>query len=76
MHIKVGDKVRYQPPHFSDNEWECGIVKEVPVTPDDAVRVVYWCNGDWEHYYNYTGYLTMIRHLLMGWEDTKTRSLL
>lgn len=76
MRYKVGDKVRYQPPHFEDHEYEFGVVKEVPVTPDDAVRVVYACNDDWDNYQNYTGCLTMIRYLIHGWEDKKKESLL
>jgi len=28
--FKCGDKVYYQPNHYSDNEFENGIVKEIP----------------------------------------------
>ncbi len=65
--VKVGDKVNYHPGHYSKNEYENGIVKEIP--PDNLldVRVVYSCACDWEHYFNYTSELTRCRNLYMGW---------
>lgn len=66
--IEVGSKVYYQPSHYSENEWENGIVKEIPNHTNDAVRVVYNCNDDWANYKNYTSALTNIRDLKLNWK--------
>ena len=74
--IKKGDKVRYQPSHYDDNEWENGIVKEVPdfatdpkaVVGKNCVRVVYNCAGNWRFYENYTSALTSVEDLKLGWK--------
>ncbi|HEO64633.1 MAG TPA: hypothetical protein ENI73_02070 [Spirochaetes bacterium] len=65
--VKIGDKVNYRPGHYNKNEYENGIVKEIP--PDNllAVRVVYNCAGDWENYFNYTSALTRCKDLYMDW---------
>lgn len=65
--LKVGDKVYYQPDHYSENEWENGMVKEIPDFPDH-VRVVYNCAGEWNNFKNYTSALTHIRDLKLGWK--------
>ena len=65
--LKVGDKVYYQPAHFNFDEFENGIVKEIPDFTDDAVRVVYNCAGDWERFEEYTAALTNIEDLKLGW---------
>jgi hypothetical protein len=65
--IKVGDKVRYRPSHYADNEWENGIVKEIRPDNDKAVFVVYKCDNNWKEYYKYTGCLTDVLDLYYGW---------
>ena len=65
--LRVGDKVFYHPPHLGSNEWNNGIVKEVPEHPKTSVRVVYNCNGEWEDFMNYTGALTYASDLYIGW---------
>jgi len=65
--IRVGDKVHYQPEHYGDDEWENGMVKEVPDFSVDQLRVVYNCNGEWDRYEDYTSALTNIRDLKLGW---------
>ena len=73
--IKIGDKVHYQPEHYSDSEWENGMVKEVPdfaTDPSsshyDSIRVVYNCAGEWENFKNYTSALTNLSDLKPGWK--------
>lgn len=74
--LKVGDKVYYQPEHYAEDEFENGIVKEIPAfafKPEnqvgyDCVRVVYNCGGKWDKYYNYTSALTHKRDLFIGWK--------
>lgn len=65
--LKVGDKVHYIPFEGS-NEYENGIVKEIPEWSKNSVRVVYHCNGDWNNYKNYTSQLTNIENLYSGWK--------
>jgi hypothetical protein len=79
--LKVGDKVHYIPLHYKnsvpiyeeyrligcEDKWENGMVKEVPESSTDSVRVVYNCAGDWKNFKNYTSALTNIRDLKLGW---------
>lgn len=65
--LKVGSKVRYRPEHFEFGKFENGIVKEIPTHTDDAVRVVFNCDDDWDNYQNYTSALTNLRDLWHGW---------
>jgi hypothetical protein len=67
--LRVGDKVRYQPPHYREDEWENGVVKEVREGCRDAVWVVYNCNEEWHKFENYTGCKTMLADLKLGWKD-------
>lgn len=68
--LKVGDKVYYQPDHYKKiGKWENGLVKEIPEHTDESVRVVYNCSGDWDNFKNYTGALTNLRDLKLGWRD-------
>jgi len=67
--LKVGDKVYYQPDHWSDDDkWENGMVKEIPEYNLNSVRVVYHCNGDWDNYKDYTAAMTNKRDLFLGWK--------
>lgn len=66
--LKEGDKVHYQPGHYPENEWENGIVKEIPGHTADSVRVVYNCGGNWDRYREYTSALTNLRDLKRGWK--------
>lgn len=74
--IRVGDKVHYQPEHYGKDEWENGIVKEVPdfaTDPTSAVgynciRVVFNCAGEWDNFMNYTSALTRLNDLKLGWK--------
>ncbi len=65
--LRIGDKVHYKPDHYSYDEFENGMVKEVPDWSVDSVRVVYNCNGDWENFKDYTSALTNLQDLELGW---------
>ena len=65
--LKIGDKVYYQPAHFNYDEYENGMVKEIPDFTNDAVRVVYNCAGNWSNFKDYTSALTNIEDLKLGW---------
>jgi len=63
-----GDKVCYQPDHWKEQgRFENGIVKEF-IGEHNEIRVVYHCGGDWDNYKNYTGALTPVKHLKLGWK--------
>lgn len=66
--LKVGDEVHYQPSHYEEDEWENGVVKEIPSHTDRAVRVVYNCNGKWHKFMEYTSALTDLQDLKLGWK--------
>jgi hypothetical protein len=63
--LKVGDKVYYS----SFSKIENGIVKEIPKHDDIAVFVVYHCDGNWDRFEEYTGALTYIFDLSLGWKE-------
>lgn len=66
--LQVGDKVTYIPSQYCDShEWEQGIVKQVLPSVDNAVFVVYNCNGEWSNYQNYTSCSTLVKKLVKGW---------
>lgn len=69
--LKKGDKVHYQPAHYSEEEWENGIVKEIPEHTTTAVRVVYNCAGNWDNYEDYTSALTNLSDLKLDWKETQ-----
>ena len=51
--LSIGERVCYQPSHYAEDEFENGIVKEIPVLhihTNESVRVVYNCGGDWKNY--------------------------
>ena len=60
---KIGEKVTF---HCNGTKSK-GIVKAI--SDQKNVFVVYRCNGDWEHYYNYTGERSDIGYLTKGWEE-------
>lgn len=66
--IKVGDRVCYQPDHYSDTEYENGRVKEIPDHTNTAIRVVYNCAGNWDRFKDYTSALTNLQDLKLGWK--------
>ena len=68
VNLRIGDKVHYQPSHYSDDKWENGMVKEIPDHTTEAVRVVYNCAGEWKNFKDYTSALTNIHDLNMGWK--------
>ena len=68
--LKVGDRVHYQPTHYAQSEWENGIIKEIRAERLDGVWVVYNCAGNWDRYQEYTGALTNLRDLKLGWKGT------
>lgn len=70
--LKIGDKVHYQPDHFRKDEYENGMVKEIPDFTNESIRVVYNCRGDWDNFMNYTSALTNIRDLKLGWNHHKS----
>lgn len=65
--LRIGDKVHYKPDYFREDQWENGIVKEIPPLISLNARVVYNCNGDWENYKEYTSALTQAKDLFLGW---------
>ena len=66
--IRVGDEVHYQPEHYlAEDEWENGIVKEIRDSNMISVWVVYNCAGNWDRYRDYTGALTNLSDLNLGW---------
>lgn len=67
--LKFGDKVCYQPSHFPPEKWENGMVKEIPDHTNTSIRVVYNTGGDWDNFQNYTGCLTNLRDLTLGWKS-------
>ena len=64
--LKIGDKVHYQPEYYGDGHWENGMVKDI--NNDESVFVVYHCNNDWKNFKDYTGALTNLRDLKLGWK--------
>ena len=68
LELNIGEKVCYQPTHYKENEWENGIIKEVPNFTKEAVRVVYNCAGNWKNFKEYTSALTNLRDLKLGWK--------
>jgi len=67
--LSVGDKVCYIPYDGCPKEkYEEGIVKSTSAYTT-KVFVVYHCDGNWEDYMNYTGALTDINQLKLGWKD-------
>ena len=70
--LKIGDKVYYQPSHFRENEYENGMVKEIPDFTNTSIRVVYNCVGNWDDFRNYTSTLTNIEDLKLGWNHNGT----
>ena len=69
--LRIGDNVHYQPDHYSKSEWENGMVKEIREGRLDGVWVVYNCDDNWDRYTEYTGALTMLRDLKLGWKHAK-----
>ena len=65
--LRIGDKVRYQPSHYNENEWENGMIKEIRDSNMEGVWVVYNCAGNWDRYTDYTSALTNLRDLKLGW---------
>lgn len=66
--LRVGQKVHYQPEHYGDDKWENGIIKVIDTDRQkESVWVVYNCCGEWDRYQEYTGALTNLRDLKLGW---------
>lgn len=66
--FKIGDKVHYQPKHFAEDEFENGIVKNIPRHMPSVVKVVYHCNDNWHDFKEYTAASTNICDLKIGWK--------
>jgi hypothetical protein len=64
--LSVGACVHYQPSHYGAKA-KNGIVKEIRPDRTDGVWVVYNCAGQWDWYQDYTGCLTNLRDLKLGW---------
>lgn len=67
--LSVGQKVHYKPEHYGNDEWENGIIKEIRESRKDGVWVVYNCAGNWDRYREYTGALTNLMDLNLGWNE-------
>jgi hypothetical protein len=65
--LKIGQKVHYQPKHYKEDQWENGMIKEIPDHTNNAIRVVFHCNGDWNKFQDYTSQLTNLNDLKSGW---------
>jgi len=65
--LKEGQRVHYQPSHYHENKWENGIIKEIRKGRDDGVWVVYNCGGNWDRYKDYTGAMTNLSDIKIGW---------
>ena len=73
--LKKGDRVYYQPKHYARDRWENGIIKGIPGSAADpgctwsynCVWVVFYCDGDWGNYEDYTAALTNTKDLHIGW---------
>ena len=68
IHIQVGKKVHYIDPN-TPNEFQNGIIKEIPEHTTKEVRVVYNCNNEWDRYQEYTSQLTPVSMLDLGWVE-------
>ena len=66
--LKVLTKVHYRRDNASEEEFENGVVKEIPDYSKNSVRVVYNCAGDWPNFMNYTSALTRSENLYLGWK--------
>lgn len=65
--LEVGAKVYYRPNYFKPDEHENGIVKEIRENNQDSVFVTFNCNSNWKNYREYTGCLTRLKDLSLGW---------
>lgn len=65
--MKEGDYVHYAPGY---GKKENGRIKSIKEDGTGAF-VVYHCAGEWERYKDYTGALTDLSDLHMGWVDEK-----
>lgn len=66
--LKVGTKVHYRRDNAPGEEFENGVVKEIPDYSKNSARVVYNCAGDWSNFMNYTSALTQSENLYLGWK--------
>ncbi len=67
--LRIGDRVRYQPEHYGPDQWENGLIKVIDTDRQKkSVWVVYNCSGNWDRYADYTGALTNLRDLKLGWK--------
>jgi hypothetical protein len=62
--VSVGDRVTYSDGYKTEQ----GIVKEVK---SDGMKafIVYKCGGQWDHYKEYTGVLTDLSMVKLGWDE-------
>ena len=67
--LKIGDRVSYQPEHYREDEYENGLIKEIPTHTLESVRVVYHCAGNWYKFKDYTSALTNLKDLKIGWKS-------
>jgi len=65
--MKQGDKVTYIPNN------EKGVVSFMSKI-EGCIFVVYNCDENWRNYYNYTGALTRIKDLKLGWPKEEQSS--
>lgn len=63
--FKVGQYVTYNNGHTVER----GRVKTLHPERNDAVWVVYKCGDNWDFFMNYTGQLTEIKYLKLGWKE-------
>ena len=66
--LSIGSKVHYQPEHYEkEGKWKNGMVKEIREGIGHVVWVVYHCANNWHKYREYTGVMTNLHDLKLGW---------
>lgn len=65
--MKAGDKVHYIPFEGADpSTYQNGIIKSFCDDPQ-YIFVVFHCNNEWDHFWDYTAQRTNINQLKKGW---------
>ena len=68
--LQIGNKVHYQPSYYAEDNFENGIIKEIPKEENNnCVFVVYHWNNDLYNFKDYTAALTNLRDLKIGWRE-------
>lgn len=71
--LTIGQKVHWQSNY--DDRCENGMIKEIDIGIKGSVRVVYNCDNNWKEFKNYTGILTHLRDLQLGWAKAEIQKI-